>query len=139
MNSIENYAFQISTPLSFDESIAKATSFLKDEGFGILTEIDVTKTLKEKINVDFKPFRILGACNPAFAHRTLSAVPEISTLLPCNVVVWDEGTHRVVTAMDPMIMSKIISNPEVEEVATQVAQKLRNVLTRLEELSASSY
>ncbi len=134
MKNIANYGFQITTTLSFDETIAKATEFLKEEGFGILTEINVKKTLKEKIDVDFKPFHILGACNPSFAHRALSAVPEVSLFLPCNVVVWDEGSHRVVSMMDPQIMSMIIDNAEVKSLACEVAQILRKVITRLEEL-----
>ncbi len=134
MNSTGNYGFQMTTSLSFDDTINKATEFLKDEGFGILTEIDVTKTLKEKIDVDFKPFRILGACNPAFAHRSLSAVPEVSVFLPCNVVVWDEGTHRVVSVLNPEVMSTIIINDQLEAVASEVSAKLQKVLVRLEEL-----
>ncbi len=138
MKNIDNYSFQITTALGFQETITKATEFLKEEGFGILTEIDVKKTLKEKIDVDFKPFHILGACNPAFAHRALTAVPEVSVLLPCNVVVWDEGSHRVVSMMDPQIMSAIIDNEVVKAIAGEVAQILRKVITRLEALPANA-
>jgi uncharacterized protein (DUF302 family) len=135
LNNIGNFALQITTSLSFEDTIAKATEFLKDEGFGVLTEIHVKKTMKEKLDIDFKPFRILGACNPAFAHRSLSAVPEVSVLLPCNVVVWDEGSHRVVSVMEPRIMSQIIDNPLLKVVAEEVSAKLHKVINRLEEFT----
>jgi len=138
MNTIGNYGLQVTTSLSFEDTISKATEFLKEEGFGILTEIDVKKTLKEKIDIDFKPFRILGACNPSFAHRSISAVPEISVFLPCNVVVWDEGTHRVVTMMDPAIMSSIVDNDQLKVVAAEVSTKLHKVIHRIEEFKPNA-
>lgn len=135
MKEIHGYAFQIETDLRFDQAIDVVTQLLKEEGFGILTEIDVQATLKNKIDVDFKPYRILGACNPLFAHRSLKAEGHIGVFLPCNVVVWDEGSYRVIAAMEPKIMSRIMDNQEVETIAEQVSQKLRSVLNKVESLS----
>lgn len=132
MRNVNGYANEITTQLGFDEAIEKVTGLLKDEGFGILTEIDVTETLKKKLDVDYKPFRILGACNPPFAHQVLEAVPHVSVLLPCNVVVWDEGSHRVVAAMDANVMGQVIDDPTVREVASQVSAKLSSVLEKLQ-------
>ena len=134
MEEIAGYAIQIRTPLGFEDAIVHATQLLQEEGFGILTEIDVQATLKKKLGIDFKPYRILGACNPPFAHRTLNAVPQIGVLLPCNVVVWDEGGYRVVAAMEPKVMSRIINHPEGSVVAEEVSQRIRRALERMEQL-----
>jgi len=133
MEDIGGYAFQVKTSLRFEDAISKAVELLQTEGFGILTEIDVQATLKKKLGLDYKPYRILGACNPPFAHRTLSAVPQVGVLLPCNVVIWDEGSHRIVAAMEPKVMGKIIDHQEIKSVAVEVSEKLRRVLTKLEE------
>lgn len=136
MRHIGDYAMQAETFLGFDDAIAAATEFLRGEGFGILTEIDVTETLRQKLGVEFKPFRILGACNPSFAHRALEAVPHVSVLLPCNVVVWDDGDRRVVAAMEPTVMSKIVDHPEVKLIAAEVSARLQRVIQRIEEMPA---
>lgn len=128
METIDGYAFRTYTELDFDSAIERITTLLKDNGFGILTEIDVKKTLKEKIDADWKPYRILGACNPPFAKKALEAEHLIGVLMPCNVVVWDEGEKRVVAAMNPNVMGKVIDKPEVQKVASEVADKLQKVI-----------
>jgi uncharacterized protein (DUF302 family) len=133
MNNIQDYALQITVALPFAEALNKVAQLLKEEGFGVLTEINVQETLKNKLGLDSKPYRILGACNPTFAHRALEAEPHVGVLLPCNVVVWDEGNRRVVSAMEPLVMSRVIANPIVAEIATEVSARLRRVLTRLEQ------
>ncbi len=131
MKAIGRYAFEVSTQLSFDDAIARATELLAEQGFGLLTEIDVKATFKKKLDVDFKPYKILGACNPPFAHRALEAEPHVGVLLPCNVVVWDAGDHRVVTAMEPAIMSDIVEHPEIAQVAGEVSARLHRVLEEI--------
>jgi uncharacterized protein (DUF302 family) len=107
------YYIQARTRLGFEDAIARVIELLKEEGFGVLTEIDVQATLKRKLDMDYKPYRILGACNPSFAHQALNVEPLIGVFLPCNVVVWDDGDDRVVAAMEPIIMAEIIGNPAV--------------------------
>ena len=130
-----NYYIQARTNLGFDEAIARVTEFLKEEGFGVLTEIDVKATLKKKLDIEYKPYRILGACNPLFAHKSLNAEPHIGVLLPCNVVVWDEGDSRVIAAMEPMIMAEIIGKPAVAEIAAQVSERINRVVSKISEIT----
>ncbi len=125
------YGFSKTVDLSYDEAVVKVTDELKKEGFGVLTTIDVKETLKKKINVDFKRYIILGACNPPFAHQALQAEEEIGLLLPCNVVVYEKGDKTVVSAFDPMTMLKIIDNPGVKSVAAEVQSKLKRVIERV--------
>lgn len=132
MKKIQNFALQIETQLSFEEAVARATELLMAEGFGILTEIDVKATFRKKLDIDWEPHVILGACNPVFAQKALTAVPEIAVLLPCNFVIRDKGDRRVIQAMEPKIMSDIISNTQVAEVAAEVSQRIRRVLDKLE-------
>ncbi len=131
MKNVGNYAIETTTSLPYDDAIARVTALLAEEGFGVLTEIDVKATLKKKLDLDVRPYKILGACNPTFAHRSLGIEPHVGVFLPCNVVVWEEGTHRVVTAMEPKVMSQVIASPELLEVATEVSERLHRVLAKI--------
>ncbi|MCW8903826.1 DUF302 domain-containing protein [Sedimenticola sp.] len=116
----------------FDDAIATVTQALKNEGFGILTEIDVQETLKKKINVDFKRYRILGACNPSLAYEALKSEEKIGTMLPCNVVVQEQADGRVeVSAIDPVASMGTVGNPALTVIAEQVQGKLRKMLDNL--------
>ena len=117
---------------SFDEAILQVTEELKKEGFGILTEIDVKETLKKKLDVDFRKYRILGACNPPLAYKALSEEENIGVMLPCNVIVQEteEGFVQV-SAINPMESMKAVGNPNLEEVAKTVSDKLANVINNL--------
>ncbi|MBZ0263270.1 DUF302 domain-containing protein [bacterium] len=134
MENVGGYALRTTTTLSFEDAIAKTTELLAANGFGILTEIDVQATLKKKLNLDTKPYKILGACNPPFAHRALEAENLIGVLLPCNVVVWDEGDHRVVSAINPMIMAEVVDSDEIRSLAGEVSNLLTPVLEAIEKL-----
>jgi uncharacterized protein (DUF302 family) len=116
----------------FEDALVRVAEALKTEGFGVLTEIDVTDTLKKKLNVDFRRYRILGACNPPLAHQALQADLEVGLMLPCNVIVYegDDG-KAVVTAVDPMQTMAAQQNPQVRGVAEVVRAKLEQVLARL--------
>jgi uncharacterized protein (DUF302 family) len=125
------YSFSRVLSVPYEETIAKVKDSLKSEGFGVLTEIDVQKTLKEKLNQDFRKYIILGACNPPLAHRVLQAEPEVGVLLPCNVLVYEEEGKTVVSAMDPEAAMALVKNEKVGEVAKQVRQKMQRVLNSL--------
>ncbi|MBE9529265.1 MAG: DUF302 domain-containing protein [Proteobacteria bacterium] len=126
------YYFSKSFEGSYDEAIAKVTECLKEEGFGILTEIDVKKTLKMKIDADFRKYIILGACNPAFAYKALQAEAHIGLMLPCNVIVqeMDDGTVEV-AAIDPAASMQAIENPALGDIATAVREKMAAVIDKL--------
>jgi len=126
------YYFSKILNVSFEEAISKVTEELRKEGFGILTEIDVKETLKKKLNVDFKKYRILGACNPPFAYQALQAEDKIGTMLPCNVVVQELAEGKVeVAAIDPVASMQAVENPKLGDVAEQVRIKLRKVIDNL--------
>lgn len=122
------YGFSKSVDMPFDAAVEKVTAELQKEGFGVLTTIDVTETLKKKLNVDFKKYKILGACNPAFAHKALQVEEEIGLLLPCNVIVYERNGKSVVAAFDPMAMTRVMENAAVEPIATEVKQRLERVI-----------
>lgn len=116
----------------FDGAIARVIDALKAEGFGILTDIDVRQTMKAKIGVDFRPYRILGACNPSLAHEALSAEDKIGTMLPCNVIVQQHDNGVVeVAAIDPVASMASIDNPALTKLAAQVREKLERVVSEL--------
>jgi uncharacterized protein (DUF302 family) len=124
------YGFGTTVDLPYAQAVERVREELGKEGFGVLTEIDVAATLKKKIDVDFRPYIILGACNPPLAHQALSAEPDIGLLLPCNVVVYaDEREGRsVVAAMDPQAALALADNPAVEPIAADVRARLQRVL-----------
>jgi uncharacterized protein (DUF302 family) len=125
-------ALKRTLPLAFDEAIAQVKQALAAEGFGVLTEIDVASTLKQKLNVDFRPYRILGACNPPLALQALEANLDVGTMLPCNVAVYEAAAARsVVSAIDPSETAAARSDPRVREVAESVRMRLGRVLARL--------
>ncbi len=117
---------------SLDEVIAQVTEGLKTEGFGILTEIDVAATFKKKLDIDFRNYRILGACNPNFAHKAISAEPHIGVFLPCNVVVQEIKTGEFqISAVDPIASMVSVENDELGAIAGEVQSKLRRVIDNL--------
>lgn len=127
-----NYYFSKTLDLSFDEAINRVTEELKKEGFGVLTEIDVKATLKKKLDVDFRNYRILGACNPPLAHQALQAEPHIGLMLPCNVVVQeDENGQTIVSAVDPVASMQAVENESLGEIAGRVGPKLQKVIESL--------
>jgi len=125
------YGFSKIVNMSYDDAVEKVTSELKKEGFGVLTSIDVKDTLKKKIDVDFKKYIILGACNPSLAHKGLQAEEELGLLLPCNVLVYEREGDTVVSVFNPMIMTEIIQNNNLTSMAAEVKEKLERVLEAL--------
>ena len=127
-----SYYFAKKLAVPFDEALARAQAALKEEGFGVLTEIDVTATLKKKLGVDFRPYRILGACHPDSAYRALQLEDKIGLMLPCNVVVEESADGGVeVSAIDPVASMAAVENAGLAEVADSVRRKLRNVIDNL--------
>ncbi|HEX5066690.1 MAG TPA: DUF302 domain-containing protein [Myxococcota bacterium] len=125
------YSFGKTLDADFGQTIQRVTQALGGEGFGVLTEIDVAATLKKKLGLDVPPYRILGACNPQFAHKALEAEPEIGTLLPCNVVVRSEGAKTRVDIMDPLAVMKLTGRPDIADIAKEVRGRLDRVLAAL--------
>ncbi len=124
-----SYFYARTVSLSFDDAIARVTETLKAEGFGILTEIDVKETLKKKLDVDFRPYRILGACNPPFAYKALQTEIHVGTMLPCNVVVQELPSGEVeIAAVDPVASMQAIDNVQLREIAEEIRQKLRRAV-----------
>lgn len=123
------YYFSRTIQGSFEKVLGRTLDSLKKEGFGVLTEIDVQQILKKKMDVDFRPYRILGACNPSFAHKALMAEDKIGTMLPCNVIVQELSEGRVeVAAIDPVASMQAVENPSLLPIAKQVQEKLKNVI-----------
>ncbi|PWH14112.1 MAG: ABC transporter ATP-binding protein [Ardenticatenia bacterium] len=118
-------------PFPFEQAVERTKEALKVEGFGVLTEIDVQATLKKKLDADFRKYVILGACNPPLAHRAFQAELEIGLLMPCNVIVYEEGTGSVVSIMDPALMSKWLDNPAMISLADEARAKLERVIHSL--------
>jgi uncharacterized protein (DUF302 family) len=122
------YGFSKTVDMPYEQVIDKVTTELKKEGFGVLTSIDVKETLKQKINVDFKKYAILGACNPPIAHRALQEEEELGLLLPCNVIVYEKDNKTRVSIFDPMVMTWIMENDNIKPIATEVQERLQRVL-----------
>ena len=123
------YYFNKIVQMTFEETIVKVTEELKKEGFGVLTEIDVKAALKKKINVDFRKYRILGACNPAFAYKALLAEDKIGTMLPCNVIVQEREDGKIeVAAIDPIASMQSVENKSLGGIAVEVQSKLKKVI-----------
>jgi uncharacterized protein (DUF302 family) len=127
-----NYYFAKTLSAGFDDAVRLTTEALKREGFGIITDIDIRDTLKKKINIDFRPYRILGACNPSLAHEALQIEDKVGTMLPCNVVVQDKGNGVTeVAAIDPVASMEAIDNPRLKKAAERVRAKLKAVIDSL--------
>jgi uncharacterized protein (DUF302 family) len=127
-----SYYFSKRIDTTFDDAVARVTEELKKEGFGILTEIDVKETLKKKLDVDFPPYKILGACNPPYAYKALQAESKIGLMLPCNVIVraMKEGGVEV-AAVDPIASMQAVKNPDLGNIAQEIQAKLKKVIVRL--------
>ena len=130
MPAATSYTLTTTTTLPFAAAVEHVRTELKAEGFGVLCEIDVQATLREKLDVKTEPYLILGACNPPLAHRALSAEPDLGTLLPCNVAIYQAGSETHISAIDPEKMLSIVGNAELAPVAEQVRDKLGAVIER---------
>lgn len=126
-----NYYLSKQTTMGFDEAIEKVTRELQKEGFGVITSIDVKQTLKNKLDLDFRPYTILGACNPKFAHQAIELDDKIGTLLPCNFLVQETGEGAEVSAMNPQVTMSSLLGPELEEIGKAITEKVRTVLANL--------
>jgi len=125
------YVFGKTVGLGFDEAVSRVTEALAKEGFGVLTEIDVAATLKKKLGLDMPPYRILGACNPQFAHQAIELEPQIGALLPCNVVVREDKGKVRIDIMDPQAVLQLVERPEIEGIAVKVRRRLERVVGSL--------
>lgn len=127
-----SYYFNKILRISFEDAISEVTKKLKEKGFGILTEIDVKETLKKKLDVDFRKYKILGACNPPFAHKALQAEDKIGSMLPCNVIVQEKNENETeVAAIDPIASMQAVQNPSLTDVAMDVQKMLKAVIEEL--------
>jgi uncharacterized protein (DUF302 family) len=126
--------FHVHLTTAFETAIARVTAALKSEGFGVLTEVDVRETLKQKLGVDFRKYKILGACNPPLAHQALSLAPDVGLLLPCNVVVSESAPGDIdVSLVDPLVMLGVVGHPQLEPVAQAARTRLERVADLLKE------
>jgi len=129
---MKGYAFSRILDISYEEAVSRVTAALKEEGFGVLTEIDVKETLKKKLGVDFRKYVILGACNPPYAHRTLRTDLDVGLLLPCNVIVYEtENQKAYVSAINPVSVLQVIKNKELRKIAEEVSEKLKRVVDKV--------
>ena len=131
MSTATSYNISGTTSLPFADAVARVRETLGEEGFGVLTEIDVQATLREKIGKEIAPYLILGACNPPYAHRALELETELGTLLPCNVVVYEQDGVTHVSAVDPVAMLSIVDNPVLAPVAAEIRGKVERAVTRV--------
>lgn len=116
----------------YEEVLEQVTAALKVEGFGVLTNIDVRETMKKKLDVDFRKYSILGACNPPLANKSLNARPDVGLLLPCNVIVYEDGSQVVVNIINPLTMSSFIKDPVLDQVAEEASQRLKRVFAAIQ-------
>jgi len=130
-NVIEDLALRVRLDVPYEEAMERVTAALKEEGFGVLTEIDVKATLKQKLDADFRKYAILGACNPPLAHKALSTELEIGLLLPCNVIVYEEDGGSVVSIVDPISMLGVVDSAELKPVADEAGARLERVAKAL--------
>jgi len=127
-----SYSYSKTLNATYDEALEKVTNALKAEGFGILTEIDVKATLKTKLDVDVKPYKILGACNPPYAYKSLQAEEQIGLMLPCNVIVYiNDNDETIVAAVDPVASMQAVQNEALGEIAETIQGKLKNIIESL--------
>lgn len=126
-----SYYFSTNIDKPFEKAVEQVKDALKYEGFGVLTSINVTETLKKKLDVNFRDYMILGACNPPFAYKALKAEDKIGTMLPCNVIVQDKGDVVEVAAIDPVASMQAADNPELADIAAKIREKLKNVIDAL--------
>lgn len=127
-----DYYFTTKYKGNFDDAVTKVKDLLKNEGFGVLTEIDIQKTLKEKLNADFKKYLILGACNPPFAHKALLAEDKIGTMLPCNIILQEQSPNVIeVSSINPMTSMQSVNNDALMEIAKEVSNRLETVINNL--------
>lgn len=132
MEKIKEYAFSTVLDTSYEDAISKVTDALKEEGFGVLTEIDVKSTLKKKLDVDFRKYVILGACNPPYAHRGLQTDLDVGLLLPCNVLVYETDDKKTyISAINPVSALEVIGNEELRKIAKEVSEKLKRVVDKV--------
>ncbi len=132
MEKVKEYAFSAILDTSYEDAVSRVTNALKDEGFGVLTEIDVKATLKKKLDADFRKYVILGACNPPYAHKTLQADLDVGLLLPCNVIVYETDDRKAyVSALNPISALEIIKNDEIGKIAEEVSAKLKSVIAKV--------
>jgi len=135
MTTATQLALTIRLNTTYEAALVRVTEALKAEGFGVLTEIDVQATLKQKLNTAFRPYKILGACNPPLAYRALSAAPEVGLLLPCNVTVSLVADHTVeVGLVDPLAMLGVVGNPALQPIAAEARARLERVAAALQEV-----
>lgn len=133
MTTSSTLGLSVELHTDFDTALTRTIDALKTEGFGVLTEIDVKDTLNKKLNVDFRPYKILGACNPPLAYRALTAAPEVGLLLPCNVTVAQlENGHVQVSAVDPLMMMSVVPNQQLQSIAHEARERLSRALHTLE-------
>ncbi len=129
--TVKDYAYRTTIDLPYNQAVDSVISALKEQGFGVLTEIDVKDTLKEKLDAEFRQYVILGACNPPLAHQALRTELEIGLLLPCNVIVYEEDGGSVISIIDPISMLGVVENPELQPVAEEARTRLKRVIEAL--------
>jgi uncharacterized protein (DUF302 family) len=131
-HNVTDYQLRVELNIPYEEALERVTAALKDEGFGVLTEIDVKSTLRAKLNADFRKYVILGACNPNLAHRALQEELDVGLLLPCNVIVYQEDGGSVVSFLNPTQMMSVADNPDLETIASEARERLERAARKLE-------